>query len=156
MSERDAPPPVLRTADPGDLDVLLPLVRDFYAHFDYPYAEEEKRAVLTAILRSPVVGRIWIVEAGGCPVGYTFLSFYVSIEYGGLTAFVDELYVSPGHRGRGLGTRVLHEVFALAPSLGLRAVHLETERANTRATALYLRLGFIDHDRKLLTRLVDR
>ncbi len=148
--------PVLRPAVPGDLDALLPLVRDFYAHFDYPYAESEKREVLATILRSPSVGRIFFVEAEARPVGYTFLSFYVSIEYGGLTAFVDELYVAPGHRGRGLGTRVLHEVFALAPGLGLRAVHLETERSNTRATALYLRLGFIDHDRKLLTRLVDR
>lgn len=140
----------------GDAETLIPFVRDFCAHFDYPYAEAEKREVLATILRSPSVGRIFFVEAEGRPVGYIFLSFYVSIEYGGLTAFVDELYVTPGHRGRGLGTRVLHEVFALAPGLGLRAIHLESERSNTRATALYLRLGFIDHDRKLLTRLVDR
>ena len=154
MTLREPSPRVPASA--GDEETLIPFVRDFYAHFDYPYAAAEKRAALAPSLRSPAVGRIFFVEAEGRPVGYTFLSFYVSIEYGGLTAFVDELYVMPGHRGRGLGTRVLHEVFALAPGLGLRAIHLESERSNTRATALYLRLGFIDHDRKLLTRLVDR
>ena len=57
--------------------MLLPLVRDFYAHFDYPYAEAEKRAALATILRSPSVVRIFFVEAEGRPVGYSFLSFYV-------------------------------------------------------------------------------
>jgi ribosomal protein S18 acetylase RimI-like enzyme len=37
---------------------------------------------------------------------------------------------------------------------GITALHLEVERTNLRAAALYRRLGFRDHDRYLLTQLV--
>jgi ribosomal protein S18 acetylase RimI-like enzyme len=35
---------------------------------------------------------------------------------------------------------------------GVRALHLEVERANARARALYARSGFTDQDRLLLTK----
>ena len=35
---------------------------------------------------------------------------------------------------------------------GVRALHLEVERENTRAQSIYRRAGFVDHDRYLLTK----
>ncbi len=38
--------------------------------------------------------------------------------------------------------------------LGVRALHLEVERENVEAQALYRRIGYKDHDRYLLTKWV--
>jgi ribosomal protein S18 acetylase RimI-like enzyme len=36
--------------------------------------------------------------------------------------------------------------------LGVRALHLETDRTNPRAAALYARHGYVDHGRHLMTK----
>jgi diamine N-acetyltransferase len=146
---------VLRDATPSDLDILIPLVRDFCAHFGYPYAESLKRDTLAQVLAEPSLGRLWLIlSAGGDVAGYLFLSFYFSLEYGGRTAFIDEIFVRPEHRVLGLGSAALRNALAAARDLGLTAVHLEAERSNDRAAALYVRLGFVDYDRRLLTRFL--
>jgi diamine N-acetyltransferase len=157
---RDAPPEegrvkVLRDASPADLEALVPLVRDFCAHFGYPYAEPLKRDALARALAEPSLGRLWLILSGGGDIaGYLFLSFYFSLEYGGRTAFIDEIFVRPEHRVAGLGSAALRSALGAAREMGLTAVHLETERSNDRALALYVRLGFVDYDRRLLTRLL--
>lgn len=144
---------VLRDAVPADLDVLSSMNRAFCAHFDYPYSEDSKRDVLARILAEPQIGRVWlIVSDAGDVAGYLYLAFYTSIEYGGRTGFIDEIFVREEHRLAGLGTAAIENALSAARALGLLALQLEAERSNDRATALYVRLGFIDYDRRLLTR----
>jgi ribosomal protein S18 acetylase RimI-like enzyme len=151
-SSEGAPTGVLRSASPADIDLLLPLERDFCAHFGYPFDEPRKRGALSQALGDPSLGRIWLVLSDrGDVAGYLFLSFYFSLEFGGRTAFVDELFVLPESRGAGLGERALRSALGAARELGVTAVQLEVEKANPRAAALYLRLGFVDYDRTLLT-----
>ncbi|MBP1642294.1 MAG: family N-acetyltransferase [Acidobacteria bacterium] len=146
----------LRAATPGDLELLIRLVRDFYLHFGYPFSEPEKRRLLAQVLETPELGRLALLHSeAGEPVGYLFLSFYFSLELGGPVALLDELFVEPAHRGRGLGSRVVGELVEVARGLGLRALQLESERTNARATALYQRLGFVDLDRHLLTLVLE-
>lgn len=38
---------------------------------------------------------------------------------------------------------------------GIRALHLEVDRGNTRAQELYRRVGYRDHDRYLLTKWLE-
>ena len=70
------------------------------------------------------------------------LSLKYSHEAGGLELWVEELYVRPAFRGRGLG----HEFFAwlrgLSAAEHIRRIRLETEPENERAAALYARMGF--------------
>ena len=142
----------LRAASPGDVEVLLPLVREFCSHFGYPFHEPTKRAALSQALDDPSLGLFWLIDSErGAVAGYLFLSFYFSLEFGGRTAFVDELFIRPEFRGAGLGERALRSALAAARELGLAAVQLEVEKDNPRAAALYLRLDFADYDRTLLT-----
>lgn len=142
----------LLTAGPADIDRLLGLIRDFYQHFDYPYGESEKRSTLQALWANPAAGQIYLIQKDQKPVGYVFLAFYFSIEYNGQTAFIDELFVLPGDRGQGIGSRVIDLVEQKCLELNLKAIHLESERTNERATALYLKLGFVDYGRRLMTK----
>src|SRR5690606_27253774 len=53
------------------------------------------------------------------------------------------LVVAPAHRGRGVGARLVHELVALGSAqLGVSECSLFVVAQNTRAVALYRRLGF--------------
>jgi ribosomal protein S18 acetylase RimI-like enzyme len=58
----------------------------------------------------------------------------------------------PARRGRGLGRAALEAVESAARELGVRALHLEVERENASAQALYRDRGFRDNDRRLMTK----
>jgi len=145
---------VVRDAAPSDLGALLPLVRDFYALFGYPYAEERKSAALARILADTSLGRVLLVEAGGAAAGYAVLAFSYSLEFDGRTAFVDELFVTGAERARGLGTIVLRRAAEICREAGANALHLETEEENEGADRLYARLGFRSYGRRLRTLLL--
>lgn len=145
-------PITLLEAQSSDIDHLLQLIHDFYQHFDYPYIEAEKRLTLESLLQNPTFGRIYWVKMEDNRVGYVYLSYYFSLEFGGRTAFIDELFILPDYRGLGIGSRVIEQVEQQCRELQFQALHLESERKNTGATALYLKLGFRDYDRRLLTK----
>lgn len=56
--------------------------------------------------------------------------------------FVDELYVLPAFRRRGVGQALLGEIQALARKLGLAGVRLLVRPRNRPARRLYRRMGF--------------
>lgn len=94
----------------------------------------------------------WIVREDGMPVGYVALSQGHSISSGGPDGFIDDLYLVPAARGRGIGQKVLAFVEAEARRRGWRAMHLEVEIPNTRAQRSYARFGFQPSPRKLMTK----
>jgi len=131
---------------------VLDLMERFYAEDRYPFDREKARAALEPFLADPALGRAWLFKDGGAAVGYFVLTLGWSLEYGGRDAFVDELFVSPSHRGRGLGRRALEVIDEACRELGVHALHLEVEKNNVRAAELYRKRGFEDHDRRLMTR----
>lgn len=84
------------------------------------------------------------------------LAFSFSFEFGGRDAFIDELYVEPEYRRRGLGARALQFVEEACLTLGVSAVHLEVTRKNDAALKLYRNAGFRDHDRYLMTKWIPK
>jgi len=145
----------LRPATPADLEAVLALHRAFFAEDGYPFREEESRANLAWLLSDPRLGRLWVMDEEGEVIGYLLLAFGFSLEFRGRDAFVDELYVAPGHRGRGHGKRALAVAADACRELGVRALHLEVERYKEGARELYRRSGFVDHDRYLMTKWIE-
>lgn len=117
-----------------------------------PFDEPRRRESYIRFLEEPRHGRLWIFQIDRRIVGYMVLAFVFSFEYGGRNAFVDELYVVPQYRGRGIGSRALQFAESVAREEQLVALHLEVSRSNPSAHKLYLRAGFADHDRYLLTK----
>lgn len=147
--------PGFRPALPSDIDALTALVQAFHAEDGYPFDEGEVRTNLALLLQEPALGRVWVAEDGGAAVAYLVLTLSFSLEFRGRDAFVDEIYVSLSHRGKGLGTRALALAEEACRELGVRALHLEVERDNVEAQALYRRAGYVDHDRYLLTKWIE-
>jgi ribosomal protein S18 acetylase RimI-like enzyme len=88
---------------------------------------------------NPAKGRILIFEAEGRVVGYAILIFYWSNEYGGDILHIDELYVKPEHRGRGIATTFLKQLHNKSHAV---AFELEVTPPNKEALQYYKRLGF--------------
>jgi GNAT superfamily N-acetyltransferase len=146
--------PTFKHADHADLDTLLDFVREYYVFDGHSYDRDVARAALEGLLRKPAFGRAWLICDGTTPVGYVVLTIGYSIEYHGHDAFVDELYLRESHRGRGWGRQTLAYVEQACRELGVHALHLEVERENTAAYAVYRKFGFEDHERHLLTKWV--
>src|SRR5258707_10231131 len=145
---------VPRFATHADLEAILKLHRDFCEEDHYAYREDETRANLALLLGEPSLGRLFAIDDGGSVVGYLALVFGFSLEFSGRNAVVDELYLEPAHRGRGLGTKALAAAEELCRELGIRAIHLVVERYKKDAQALYRRLGFVAYDRVLMTKVL--
>jgi ribosomal protein S18 acetylase RimI-like enzyme len=143
---------VVRPAGPSDADRVAGLMRAYYAEDGYPYDEPLARAAVAALIDDASLGRLWVIESGGTVVGYLALTLGFSLEYHGRDAFIDELYVAPEHRGRGLARAALDAAEQACHELGVRALHLEVERDNAAGLSLYRKLGFSGGERYLLTK----
>ena len=96
----------LREATPGDLDRLLPLVRELWKHEQMTWDDARTPAALARLLGNETLGRVWIAEDAGRAIGYLALCFGYSLEFLGRDAFVDELYTDPAFRDLGIGARL--------------------------------------------------
>lgn len=132
----------------GDhLDDLLPFVQEYHAFEGIHMPETARRRAVARLLGAPELGSIWALDTADGWIGYLVLTYGFSIEFRGRDAFIDEFFIRPPHRGRGLGTRALAQVKDRAVELGLVAVHLEVARGNHAARKLYGGLGFELRDR---------
>jgi len=142
-----------RAALSRDIDTLLRLMRDLQQDdpWSVPFREEQVRESVDELLLNPSRGRIYLIMGAGASIGYLVLSFDFSLEYGGINAWVDELFVRPELRGQGIGSKTLEFAAQAAREHGAKVLHLEVNRGN-RAIHLYRRHGFEDHDRYLLSK----
>lgn len=140
----------LRLARPEDLDRLMGLVAAFHAEAGIKQDPDQRRDALTPLLEGIPHGCIYLIGPSRAPLGYIILTFGWSVEFGGMDGFVDEIYIRPAIRGRGIATEVLLDLPKALAGAGLTALHLEVDRTNEAAQKLYLRTGFKPRDRYML------
>ena len=102
------------------------------------------RTTLDTFRREPVRGRAVVLDADGEIAGYALLVSFWSNELAGEICTIDELYVTPPLRSRGYATALVDSLLAgegVWPRVPV-AIELEVSPTNTRAAALYQRLGF--------------
>ena len=73
----------------------------------------------------------------GQVVGFVSAVHYLHPDKPRPELWINEIGVAETHRCRGLGTRLLHAVFAVARELGCAEAWVLTDRANTAAMRLY-------------------
>lgn len=147
--------PAFRIATEADLDVLLPLMRAYYAFDHHAFDLEKARPALVGLLRDPALGRVWLVSAEESVVGYIVLAFGYSLELLGRDAFIDEFFLLEDYRGQGWGRKTMDFVERAALAHGVHAIHLEVTRHNLAAQHFYPKLGFKDRGHHLMSKWID-
>lgn len=121
---------------------LLALITAYHEEEGLSISHEARKAAVMPLLQGSPHGAIYLVGPAKAPIGYVVLSFGWSIEFGGMDGFVDELFIRPGVRGRGIATEVLQALPRALAGAGLKALHLEVATTNETAQRLYGRSGF--------------
>ena len=140
----------LQPASAADLERILPLVRAYHEFEGIDSSTEQRESALGQLLGDARLGGIWLILESGQLAGYIALCRGFSIEFDGFDAFVDEFYLDPGYRGRGIGKAVLAAICDEARRAGIRALHLEVARDNDRARRLYAAAGFEAREKYVL------
>lgn len=144
---------VLTLAGPEHLDKLDSLVAAFHLEEGIALPAEARRAGLHPLLEGIPHGAAYLIGPARAPIGYLVVTFGWSLEFGGLDGFIDEIYVRPGVRGRGIASETLLALPRALAGAGLKALHLEVQRTNEKAQTLYTRAGFRPRsDYMLMTR----
>jgi ribosomal protein S18 acetylase RimI-like enzyme len=137
----------LHLAAEEDADKLLPLVAAFHAEMGFGTDAEHHAMAIAPLLGGSPHGAIWLIGPRRAPVGYIVLTFGWSVEFGGLDASVDEIFVRPAVRGRGMGQEALSGIAKAMKDAGVRALHLEVDREDENTQRFYHRARFENRDR---------
>ena len=132
----------IRPAEPFDMALLTEAMHRLSADLGDANATTEA-ALLEACHGPAPLTRGLIATDGAALAGAALLSPVFSIVRGAPGAYVSDLWVAPGHRGRGLGRRLLaHCAAEGAARWGARFLRLTVHADNAAARAFYTRLGF--------------
>ncbi len=131
---------MIRKLNQNDRSLYLRLTREFYDSDAVlaPVPEEYRVATFEELLRSDAYAQCYFLCDGENPVGYALLAKTFSQEAGGVVLWLEEIFLRPESRGKGLGK----EFFAFLDTLGAARLRLEAEPDNARAIALYRSLGY--------------
>jgi ribosomal protein S18 acetylase RimI-like enzyme len=134
----------IRRADGGDAAEVARLLHDFNTEF--ATATPGVAALSERSARLLATGEITVLLAGDGPDGIALVRFRESVWSDGLEAHLQELYVVPPLRGRGIGRALLEATIALAREAGAAGVDLNTGETDTAARALYESAGFSNRE----------
>ena len=135
----------IRSATRDDAPELVALVEQYWK-FEAIEGFDAARiaALFERVAAQPTLGHAWIATVDGAPAGYLFAVYVFSLEYQGLTAEIDELYVMPQYRGIGLGARLLSTAEETFRQGGCTVAFLQIGRDNEAARAFYRGHGYAD------------
>jgi len=134
----------IRRASAADAALAARMLHDFNAEFDEPTpGVEELTGYVGALIES---GEATVLLGGEGPEGIAVMRLRTAIWTGKPEAHLQELYVVPAQRGRGIGRTLLEATMATARKAGATGIDLNTGETDTAARALYESAGFTNRE----------
>ncbi|MDO5291136.1 MAG: GNAT family N-acetyltransferase [bacterium] len=134
---------MIRKITKQDKETYIKLASEFYKTdavlHDIP--GEHFEATFQELMRSEEYAAAYIMEYEGKVAGYALLAKTFSQEAGGVVWWIEELYVLEQYRSVGIG-REFFDFLENTKDESVKRIRLEVEDYNTRAIALYKKMGF--------------
>jgi ribosomal protein S18 acetylase RimI-like enzyme len=132
----------VRVAGPEDVEVVARLLTEFREHEgrDWP-PEESIRAGVERLM--PRADTEYLL-GGDPPAGIVQLRYRWGVWWDAEDCNVEDVFVSAGARGSGLGRELVSAAIDRARERGCRRMELDTGADNAPAQGLYRSLGFFD------------
>ena len=144
--ETQKDPLEIRFATPGDVPLILAFIRELA---EYEKLEEEIRATEEQ-LRRTIFGEkraeVLIAEAGGVPAGFALFFHNYSTFLGKAGIYLEDLFVRPEWRGRGIGKALLSRLAQLVRERDCGRLEWACLDWNEPAIGFYRNLGAQSQD----------
>lgn len=134
----------VRQATAEDAAAIAGLLHDFNLEYSEPTPDI---ATLTDTVRRLLEdSEIVVMLAGSGPDGLSLFRFRPALWAEGPETYLQELYVIPALRGRGIGRRLLEATIEYARAAGASGIDLNTSETDTAARNLYESMGFTNRE----------
>lgn len=145
-------PITIRCMEERDREAVFAMMRVFYDSpaVDYTAPDDILRRDFEACIGAcPLVEGFLLLYADEI-AGYAITSLSYTTEYGGICVWIEDLYLKPDYRHRGIGSALLSFLEAHYP----QAVRfkMETEPENVNALECYCKNGYFVSPYALLTK----
>ena len=137
----------------SDIENAVALLMAQLVEHDIATPADRLRTVVETVAADARHGFILLASSRDRAIGIAYAAAHLSAEHGGTIGWLEELYVVPDWRARGVGSLLLADVVARAQELHWCGLELEVVAGHERAAALYLRHGFAATARARYTRI---
>jgi GNAT superfamily N-acetyltransferase len=157
LAEHAVPTVTIRRGTMADAQTLAVMITGLVEEFagaeprQAPHADDGVLACTRRMLN--LRGAFWalVAETGGQPIGALMIHERAAVRAGDVYGKLTELYVQPGWRDQGAGSRLIAAAAQLGRERGW--TRLEVGRPTTvdaaKAHAVFLRNGFVESDERL-------
>jgi GNAT superfamily N-acetyltransferase len=127
----------LRDATHRDESDFRNLWAQYLAFYDVNLAPEVTDATWTRLMDqgSPVKARLAVLD--GHTLGFAIHLHHPSTWVASEDCYLEDLFIAPEARGKGLGRALIDDLITLARQKGWSRLYWHTEETNTRARTLY-------------------
>ncbi len=138
----------IRPAEEKDLDTLAEMALEFETYLmtmddtfisDVPPKKRFRRVLKQGL--GDDKHRMVIALIEGNVVGFADYWAYPEALHGGLSGYLNNIYVREDYRGKGLGTRIMDHLIQDAKERGVVAMHVPVLAKNGPAVEFYEKLG---------------
>lgn len=123
-------------------DVVGRLLHDFNTEFDAPTPGAARFAARFGRLLGRADVLVLLAGDPAEPTGIAYLTLRPSPYFDGPLMQLEELYVVPPLRDRGIGTALIRDILCRASALGCGEIHINVDEVDADTRRFYERHGF--------------
>lgn len=146
----------IRFADESDIPVILKLIKELsvYEKLSHEFKNTQELAN-KYLFGEKRFAEVLIAEYENKPVGFALFFNNYSTFVGKPGIYLEDLFVQPEMRGKGIGKKLLLEIVKLAKERNYGRVEWSVLNWNTPAIYFYKKLGAISMDEWTVYRLTE-
>jgi GNAT superfamily N-acetyltransferase len=149
-----APPFTIRAATPADVPLILGFIKELAAYEQLAHEVRATEALLHESLFAPgAVAHAVVAHEGETPAGFALYFFSFSTFVGRPGLYLEDLFVRPEFRRRGLGRQLLAHLARVAVDRGCGRMEWSVLDWNETALRVYRSIGAIPMDEWTVQRL---
>jgi GNAT superfamily N-acetyltransferase len=144
----------IRPARTDEIEEMLPLIRAYCEFYEVEPNDDGLRVMFETLITEPSQGTVFIARDDGRAVGFATLDWKWSSLKAARLGYLEDLYVEPEARGRGIADALIEACVARCRERGMSALQWLTAPDNHRAQKVYNRTGaeagtYLEYDLEL-------
>src|SRR5262245_33106386 len=131
----------VRPARPEEAEEMLPLMRAYCDFYESDPDDEGLMELMRTLIADQSQGAMFIARHEGRAVGFATLDWKWSSLNGAKVGYLEDLFVDPEVRGKGIADSLIAICADRCRELGMPVLEWLTQPTNKRAQAVYNRIG---------------